>query len=603
MKRAARGSAGAGSRTADAGDHTIVFKFLHRTRKSENLDRKLVFALHAKKIPRLSTWKHLPKLLTSPERWIMRIALAVLLLTVSGTITRVASKHLIRLPRSGGSYVEGLVGVPRFINPIMASTDVDRDLARLIYSGLLRYTDSGQLTEDLASRIEHSADEKILTLRLKENLHFHDEKPLTSEDVAFTISAIQNPAWRSPLWRAFQDIAVQTPDPQTVIITTKAPTPALLRIFTVGILPKHIWENVDPINADRAVWNLKPVGSGPFQFKSLSKTGDGILSALKLVRNDTFHFGAPYLDEITLRFFPGFDEALQALKEHTIQGVSFIPARLANNIPAKGFAMRSLAMPHYTAVFFQDRNNAVFREVSVRRALALALDRKAISQTVPGGILTDGPFFPGQIGFASTLAPITYDPQKATLLLESAGWKKKGVVWVKTGKELGLTLTVLNEPTFLAVAQKIKQDWEALGIQVTLEIAQKETLIKNGLRPRAYEALLFSIVGGEADPYPLWHSSQMDDPGLNLSSVKVREIDSLLETGRRTFDQTVRAHTYIEFQKRLQEAVPAILLYRSPYTYVVSSKVHGLTRQTLTTPSDRLIGIEKWFVRSRLGWK
>lgn len=580
-----------------------MFSLFRRTRKSENLDRKLVFSLRASRIPRLNTWKHLPKLLTVSERWIIRGALAILLLTVAGTLASAASKHLIRLPRPGGAYVEGLVGTPRLINPIMASTDVDRDLARLIYSGLLRYNDSGQLTEDLAASIEHSPDEKTITVRLKENLRFHDGQPLTSEDVAFTIAAIQNPAWRSPLWRAFQDIEVKTPDPKTVILNIKTPTPTRIHIFTVGILPKHIWENVDPINADRAVWNIKPVGNGPFKFKSLSKTGDGTLSALKLVSNNIFHFGAPYLDEITLRFFPGFDEALQNLKEHSIQGISFVPTRLDNKIPTKGFTVRRMNMPHYTAIFFQDRNNAALREIAVRHALALAIDRNAISTLAPGVVLTDAPFSPGQIGFDSTLKPTPGDPKKASELLEVGGWKKKGDVWVKGGKELGLTLTVLNEPTFLAVAQSIKQNWEAINIKVALEISQKETLVKNVIRPRAYEALLFSIVGGDADPYPLWHSSQSDDPGLNLASIKVREIDSLLEIGRRTFDQTIRSQTYLEFQKKLQESIPAVLLYSTPYTYVVSSRIRGLTRQIINTPSDRFIGIEKWFVRSRLGWK
>jgi len=564
----------------------------------------LVFALRDKKFPRFSQFKHLPKILNAKERWVVSGALILILIIAAGGAARFIYRHLESRPMSGGVYKEALIGTPYLINPILATSDADRDISRLIYSGLLRYNDKGELEGDLAEQFELSADNTTLRFTLRSPIYFHDGEPLNSEDVAFTIAAIQNPAWRAPLWRSLQDIAIETPDPRTVIVTFKKPAPSLVYLFTFGILPKHIWGEVDPTIAERAVWNLKPIGSGPFKFKGLTKSRDGTIATYRLARNTGLYRKAPYLEEITLRFFSDFDSALRALKERTVDGVSFVPPRLYSKIPTKGFTAQTITMPHYTGIFFQDRKNTVLKEKEVRKALALALDRQKIVSEVPNAVATGVPFIGDQLDSGQIIFPPTYDPNESARLLQQAGWTQKDGGWYKNKQELVLTLTTYDEPTYLKVAEFIRDTWQKLGVKVKLEAASKDNFQREVLRPRAYEVLLFSIVAGALpDPYPFWHSSQMDDPGLNLSSVRAREIDALLEVGHSAIRRDIRESNYAEFQKQLLEEVPAIILYNSPYIYVTSAKIRGAARELLFIPSDRFNDIEKWYRRSRPGWK
>ena len=353
-----------------------------------------------------------------------------------------------------------------------------------------------------------------------------------------------------------------------------------------------------------AVWNIKPVGSGPFQFSSLVKSRDGALASYHLERFPKYFDGVPRIREIVLQFFPDFESALDAVRQHTVDGISFLPERLRDKIPNAGLTVLRPDFPRFTGLFFQDRKLDALREVAVRRALMVSLDRQALSKLVPDAASIMSPFLKGQIGFANTFVAAPPKLNEASALLDKAGWKRDKAGLVKNKKYLTLTLTVLDDPLVLQVADAIKKTWEILGIQVKLEAVSKVTFEHDVLRPRAYEVLLFSFVtGGDPDPYPFWHSSQIDDPGLNLSSIKSRAIDVALEKGRATADPAIRFRNYLEFQTLIQEEVPGIMLYSSPYVYVVSKRVRGLAIEQMNTPADRLNGIAKWFVRSRPGWE
>lgn len=581
-----------------------MFRIFYRPPKPEELDKKLVFSLAAKRVPKLRQLRLLPKVLSTTEQWIMRVALAVLLLFIAGLLSRILPAHFVARPVSGGTYREALVGTPHFINPVLAASDVDRDLTRLIYASLLRYNEQGVLTGDLAQEFVVSEGGSKITFVLRDGISWHDGKPVTAEDIKFTIEAIQSPIWRSPLWRGLQGVVVETTADKTVVVKAKAVTANFPHFFTFGILPKHIWENVDPQTARLAVWNVKPIGSGPFQFSSLTKSQDGALSSYRLKRFPRYVNDPPILKEIVLRFFPDFETALQALREHTVEGVSFLPERLREKIPNAGLTVRRPQFPRFTGLFFQERKSEALGDGAVRKALALVLDRAAIAELAPDAMPVATPFLPGQIGFAKTLVPPLGNERQALDILSTAGWKRDGQGLAKNKKRLELTLTVLDDPSVLRVAEAIKTAWESLGIQVKLEAAPRVTFEREVLRPRAYEVLLFSLVtGGDPDPYPFWHSSQAEDPGLNLSSIKSRAIDAVLEKGRSTTDSRVRFRNYLEFQDLFLRDVPGIVLYTSPYVYAVSKRVKGLEVGQMNVPADRFNNVAKWFVRWRPGWQ
>ncbi len=580
-----------------------MFKF-RRTTKPEDLDKKLVLSLVQNRLPSWKQFRLFPTLLNPRERWIMRAASGLLIIACAILLTNFLKRHIVQIPRDGGIYREGLVGSPRLINPILGTSDTDRDIARLIYAGLLRYNGEGILEGDLAEHftIEDAGREVRFTLR--NNAVFHDGEPVRASDVVFTIEAIRNQAWRSPLWRSFQDVTIESPDEHTVIAKSKAVLPSFPSLFTVGILPKHIWAGIDPQIADRAVWNLKPIGAGPYQFNSLAKSRDGEIVSYKLTRASRYHHGNPYLKEIVLELFPDFESALDAVKSHTTDGMSFVPERLRAKVSTSDLRMYRASFPRATGLFFQDRRSEFLRESAVRKALQYAIDRSAIAALVPQSIPTVLPFFEGQIGYTKSVAIPQQNQDAARAELKGAGWTSQDGGWVKNNKRLTLTLTTLDEPIHLQVVSAIKQSWEQIGIGVRLEAAPRVTFEREVLRPRAYEVLLFSILSNnDPDPYVFWHSSQIDDPGLNLGSIRVRAIDSLLEQGRATIDPRARGRAYLEFGQRFQEEIPAILLYSSSYAYAVRTRIHGIHLTAIATPADRFNMIYQWYTRSRLGWK
>lgn len=555
-------------------------------------------------IPKLIQLKQIGRVLDSRERWIVRIALAVFLLVLAIVCTSFIKNHVASMPLKGGTYREAVVGTPRFINPILASSDVDKDLVRLMYASLLRYNDQGELVGDLAKDFSIEQGGTLVSFTLNDNIFWHDGERINTDDVVFTLESIKNQAWRSPLWRSFQNVTVEALDEKTVSVKSSAFIASFPHLFTAGILPKHVWENVDLNTARLAVWNIKPVGSGPFQFKSLGKSSDGTLNFYHLSRFSQYHKGEPFIKEIVIEFFPDFESAVAALREHTVDGVSFVPARLYEKIPSASTASFKFDFPHFTGIFFQDRKLNLLRDKAVRRALAAAVDREKITDLVPNAVPAAASFLKGQVGHARTIRVPNQDLNLAAEILTEGGWKKDNKGWHKGEVQLEVTLTSLDEPMSLIVSDAIRKSWEELGVKVTLEAASRLAFERDVLRSRDYEILVFSLLAGaDPDPYPFWHSSQIDVPGLNLSSVRSRSIDVALERGRSIADPASRLNYYLELQKLLHEEVPGIVLYSSPYVYAVSKRVQGISRTIVSAPADRWNGVEQWFVRSRPGWQ
>ena len=580
-----------------------VFPF-KRTQKTEDLDRKLVFSKRGRHFPRLTQWKRLPHLLTPKERWTANVALGILALSAVTAAALILRGQLSVKPLRGGTYREAVVGSPRLINPVLATLDVEKDLTRLMFSSLLRYNREGRLVGDLAERFEIDENGRAIHFTLRENARFHDGQPLTAKDAAFTLSVIKDPLWRSPLWRSFQNVEAVELDERSIVFRADALIPGFADLFTFGILPEHIWSQVAPESARLAVWNTKPVGSGPYQFASLAKYGDGTVQFYRLKAYGEYHRGAPYIKEIIIQFFSEFDSALGALREHTVEGVSFVPERLREKIPGSGVRAQRIEFPKFTALFFQDRNASILRDKNVRRALELALDRAEIAKLIADAQPIRTAFLESQLGHARTLPASAFDPEQARQTLIGAGWKNDEQGWAKGDQRLKLTLTAPDESSHLIAAGAVKQAWEKLGVEVKLEAVSRGAFELGILRPRSFEVLLFSIITGrDPDPYAFWHSTQTDDPGLNFSSVTSRNIDAALEQGRSTLEDQARLEAYLKFQEEFSKEAPAILLYVSPYVYAQSKRIRASASAVIYAPADRFNEVEKWFIRFRPAWQ
>jgi len=577
-------------------------------RQQTDFDKKLVFSLSKSRWPTLEQLKYLPKYLGRRERWILvglffSLSASVLFLAVRFYLANVEAT-----PDFGGEYVEGLAGGPEYVNPILAQTnDADMDLSRLIFSGLFKYNAKQELVPDLVDKFEMGEDKRSYTFRLKDNVYWHDGEKLKASDVAFTISSIQDTLFKSPLYSSFRGIEVEEIDERTVRFKLKEPYGPFLGMLTFGILPEHLWYNVPPQSANLAEYNIKPVGSGPFKFKSLTKDKSGNIKVYTLVRNENFYGQKSFLEKLVFKFYSDFPSAIDALQNKNIEGISFLPKEFRDSLKSKRLEKYFLNLSQYTAIFLNQKNNELLKDKAVREALARAIDKNKIIQDVLGqeGEAIDSPNLSGYVGYSTGIKKNDFNPTLAAELLDKAGFKFDGGSVRKKGDQvLKITLTTIDRQENIAAAETIKNDWESLGVQVELRIVSSASAQREIIRPRAYEALLYGvIIGFDPDPFPFWHSSQTGDPGLNLALYANRKVDKLLEEARQTDNLEERAKKYIEFQNILAEDVPAIFLYSPRYTYVVDREVRGIEILRINIPSDRFAGIENWYKETKRKWR
>lgn len=578
-----------------------------------NLDRRLVMGLNGRRLPSLRQVRQLPRFLSGKEKLALQVMFAVAALSFFAAGTKFIGDHVKTVATDGGDYVEATVGAPHLINPLLiAGNDADIDLSRLVFSGLLHTDAKGQLKPDLARSFEVSADGKIYTFHLRTNVKWHDGAPFKAGDVAFTYNAAKNAAWRSPLQPRFRNVTVEAPDEATVVFTLPEPFAPFASFLTVGILPEHLWSGIKPEAAMTAELNLKPVGTGPFKFKSLSKDKKGSLLSYTLVRNEAYYWPVPHLNTVTLKFYADFGAASDALTGRRVDGLSYLPDEYLDEvIQMRTITVRRLRVPQYVAVFLNPNRNPILKDKDVRQALAYAIDRETLvkEDARSGSKIVDGPFLPTQDGYTAA-RHYAFDAAKAAQLLDAAGWKTgpEGTR-VKAGSgtkltPLTITLTTVDTKENSAVARAIAEAWGRLGVKTDLEILPPARFQKDKIQPRAYDALLYGVMTGiEPDPYPFWHSSQTGAAGLNLALWQSQQGDSLLEAARAAVTDEARLDAYAKFQVLLTEDEPAIFLYSPSYNYAVNRRFRGLSEGTVYNPADRFAGVNDWYVETKRVWE
>lgn len=575
-----------------------------------NLDEKLVLNLSRSRLPSFKQIKLLPKFLSKKEKGLIRILSGIIFLGLIILVINLYLQNSVLTPKNGGSYVEGLVGVPKYINPLLAGyNDVDQDLSKILFNGLMKINSQGNLDLDLAESYQVSEDKKVYTFKLKNNVFWHDGEKLTSGDVVFTFNSLLDPDWQS-LWRSyFNNVAIEEIDELTVRFHLDQPTGLALENLTFGILPKHLWQNIPAFNATLAELNKKPVGSGPFEFKNLSKDKNGNIRTITLIRNKEYFDQPPWLDEISFKFYGDFETATEALKNDNIEGLGLLPRELFESIKNKNnLNFYNLSLPQYAAVFFNLNNNEFLKSKNVRQALAYAIDKERILKEAVDnqGQLINGPILPGFVGYNQGLKSYNFDQAKAADLLNNEGWPLTSVtstagdlnIRKKGDKVLTIKLTTIDKIEYLKTAEIIQENWSSLGVTVELEVIEKNKIKSEVIDPRNYQALIFGEIIRN-DPYPFWHSSQTQAPGTNLAIWSNRDVDKLIEEGRNASEQTVREEKYNKFQEILAEEVPAIFLYNPTHLYPVDKKIKGLNTLRINTPADRFTDITQWYIKTK----
>ncbi len=528
--------------------------------------------------------------------WFVVIALGLGLALQTSSIRQ---RGLVAQPQAGGSYSEAVVGTIKNLNPVLPEGGASADANHLIFSGLTRTTAEGKLEPDIAESWDISPDGKIYTFHLRKDVRFHDGVPATAQDVVFTLTAIQNPDTRSALAASWQGVKVAAPDDHTAVFTLpKAYTP-FINATTVGLLPRHLLENTEPKNLRVVEFNQKPVGTGPYKLSTFDSTSGEI----NLTANTAYYHAKPLIANITLRLYSDYDKALDAYKHRQVLGVGRLQPDQMNEAAKLGtLSLYRASVPNAVGVFFKT-TSPVLQDKAVRLGLAQATDRGAIvkKQFHNEASPLTGPLLSTGLNMAGAAHQPAFNLKQAQTTLESAGWKEgRGGIRAKNGKSLKIKLVTQANSPYSPVAKELAKQWKRVGADLDITEVGPDKLQQSYIRPRNYDALLYGInLGADPDVYAYWSSSQIKDPGLNISAYSSKQADAALESGRILRDPALRAAKYRSFIQAWVNDTPAVMLYTPSYEYGVDSSVYGVSIRKLISPSDRFTGIEKWSVNVR----
>ncbi len=672
-------------------------------------------SLKNKKWPNRPQWKQFFKILSKKEKISFVVFFILTLVSFIFLASNFYLKNTEIKAASGGTYREGILGQPRFINPIYANSDSDRDLVQLIFSGLMKYNENMEIVPDLAEKYELSSNGEDYTFYLRKNILWQDKQPLGADDIIFTIKTIQDPNAKSPLRANWVGVEVEKVDDLTIKFKLQKPYNAFLENCTLKILPRHIWKNIAAKNLPlENKYNLHPIGSGPYKLQELKSSSSGHIKSILLSKNSIYFGTKPNISKIKFLFFDNEKELTQAAKHGKIKGLSLSFFNELND----GYSQNEwqnyfFSFPRYFAVFFNQNKSENLAEKNIRLALNYATNKKEIVEKVLGlkenspyidKEISQSPILPKVYGFNPPTKIYDFDIEKAKEILEEEGFEENenglrekhiqkkatfifekrlqkdsqgtevkelqkclanpalagpgiypegeitgyfgakteqavinfqekyskdilepwnftkgtGIVSETTRAKLNeicfpspkeilplkFSLTTVDQPQLIKVAEILKEQWKAAGIEIEIKKFPLSQLEQDFIKPRNYEILLLGeVLGAIPDPLPFWHSSQKNDPGLNMSLYDNKKADGLLEENRKSSDREIRKQKLELFQDIVIEDAPAVFLYSPDYIYIVSKQVKGMETRKIVDPSKRFSGIEKWYMKTKRVWK
>ena len=520
---------------------------------------------------------------------------------------------VITLPEAapGGIYTEALVGSMGRLNPMLDwNNSADRDVDRLIFSGLIRFDSRGLPQPDLADSWGASADGTIYNFSIRPNAVWHDGQPVTSDDVFFTIEMIKSAGSLFPqdvkdLW---SQVEIKRLDEKTFQIKLPEPFAPFLDYATFGVLPKHLLESVPADQLATAEFNLSPIGSGPYKFDRLLTSG-GQITGVVLIPNQDYFIQPPFIEQVVFRYYPNSASAFAAYQQGEVLGVS----QLTNDVLEQALMEPTLSvytsrLPQMGMVFLNNNNPNVpfLGNANVRRALMLGVNRNIIVSHILKGqaVIANGPILPGSWAYYDEIETFDYDPDAATALLKEEGFvipAGGGDVRAKDGQFLTFSLVHPDDTIHTQIAQAIQSDWALIGVKVDLQAVGYDSLVNDFLTTRNYSAALADLNTSrtpDPDPYLFWHQSEATG-GQNYSQWDNRTASEFIETARTAADFTERARLYRNFQVVFTKDMPSLPLYYPVYSYGVDVQVQGVQVAPMYDVSDRLALITEWYLVTR----
>jgi len=574
-----------------------------------------------------------------------RTLLALLLLLGCGDQTEVTVGEAQTAPNTkvSGPPVTGdwlvlhTLSDPEQLNPLTSSDAGSSEVLAYVFEALLTRDPRTLAFKPLIAeaRPEISQDKLTYTFKIRKDAKFQDGRPITGEDVLFSVKAIKCPFVNAPFLRVYYDSLVDAHlvDPYTIRFSIKEPYFLNESVLgAIAVLPRHYYDpdnllaqvsvrdlTQDPAKLPDAVkqfgeqfnrnYSRDPLGSGPYQF-NFWKTGREV----ELVRDPDYWgngkegIDQPYLDRLKFRVINNFDAALIRLKSGSLDYMAVLqPVQHVRGTNSQRFKQDFRKYEYYAPTYTYigwNNDHPIFRDKRVRQAMTHLTPRKQIVESVLFGLgeVVDSHIYLFRPEYDKTLKTYPFDPQKALALLRDAGWRDTdgdGVLdKVIDGETTPLRFEIkINSGNAVrkSVALVLLDELHKHGIAASVRELDW-TIFLNDVKNHQFDAVVlgWQMSTTEPDAYQVWHSSQAANKGSNAISYKNDRVDEVLEQYRREFDEEKRIQLYKEFQQILHEEQPYTFLY-------VSKRVSAVHRrfQNVEVFPDGLRPIDWWVPASR----
>ncbi|MFH1282325.1 MAG: peptide-binding protein [bacterium] len=478
-------------------------------------------------------------------------------------------------PRSGGTYIEASIGDATYLNPILATDSASGDINSLVYNGLVRYNKDLILEGELAEKWEIRKNGLEIIFYLRKGVRWHDGEEFTARDVEFTYKKLIDPDVKTPYGSDYMLVkSFRVLTPYTIKITYKEPFSPALESWGMGIIPEHVFLNGD-FNNNPA--NRSPVGTGPYKFVEW-KTDQKIV----LTANNDYFEGAPFIQKYIYRIIPDQSVQFLLLRNESIDGMELIPDQYKayDDFFEKYNKYR---YPRFAYVYMGfNLLKPLFKDKMIRKAIAYAVNKDEIIEGVLLGIgqPATGPFPPSSWAYNNNVKSLPYDPDKAKEILKQLGWSDTDSDgWLdKNGARFEFEL-ITNQGNKVRglITEIIQSHLKKIGIKVNIKIIEWSSFIHNFVNKKIFDAIVLGwSTALDPDQYALWHSSQMSEGKYNFVSFSNKEIDYLLEKGRRTFDLDKRKKIYHRIHEIIADEQPYIFLYYPDSLPVVHKRFRGV---------------------------
>lgn len=502
---------------------------------------------------------------------------------------------VVDVPDFGGTYIEGTLGPPATLVPMLAQDETSRTISALIFNGLTRFAPDGTIQPDLATGWEIDTQNRSYVFHLRDDVFWHDGMPFTVDDVLFTFALLASPTRRDPVW---SNVRAEREGNQSVrIFLLNNVYVPLLEYVTIGILPRHLLDDVSAEQIIFTPFNLEPVGTGPYSVAEFAE------NSVLLRANEEYFGGTPHIRLLKFKFYPNAGATITALERGEVEGVSFLPPSEFDRVnEITDVQAYSAPLAGYTVLYFNLRRTQFF-DRRIRLAIAHAIDREYLANEVQGGRADplEGPILPVPWLQATEFVRYPYDPERSRELLTEAGWTSgPDGVRVRGDERLSLTLLTTDLLGQVALADAIAGQLGAVGFEVDVQVAGPSALLNDFLLTHKFDIALYTwlLNGLDSDPYLTWHSSQ--ESGWNFSGFIDPRVDEALQNARHTLDQNERNRMYADFQRAFIEEVPSLMLLSPRYSFAVRNTVRGVTVPAiLPTVGARLSEVGSWYIKTK----